>query len=66
LTEIRQKLTLMTHVGPVTLALLHAGHNCICGYCLIEIGQKLTLLTHVGPVTLALVQVGPMASVGPG
>jgi hypothetical protein len=56
----------MTHMGPVTLALLHAGHNCTCGYCLTEIGQKLTLLTHVGPLTLALVQVGPMASVGLG
>jgi hypothetical protein len=56
----------MTHVGPVTLALVHAGPNCICGSCLTEIGQKLILLTHVGPLTLALVQVGPMASMGPG
>jgi cation transporter-like permease len=54
----------MTHVGPVSLALVHVGPFGICGSSMTDIGLKLTLLTHVGPHTLALVQVGPMASVG--
>ena len=53
LTKIGLKLTPMTHVGPLTLAMVHVGPNGICGFSLTEIGQKLIPMTNVGPITLA-------------
>jgi hypothetical protein len=53
LTEIGQKLTLLTPMGPLTLASVLVGPMASMGSMLTEIWQKLTLLTHVGPLTLA-------------
>jgi hypothetical protein len=53
LTEIGQKLTLLTPVGSLTITSVLVGPMASVGSMLTEIWQKLTMLTHVGPLTLA-------------